>query len=71
MLSKEPSFLTQIFTRKKCTVDLREPYYMRGYVKFFYNITMHPWFDAAVILAILLNTISLALDREEPYPGWF
>jgi len=32
---------------------------------------MHPWFDAMIIFAICLNTICLALDRDEPYPEWF
>ena len=32
---------------------------------------MHPWFDASIILAIILNTICLALDKKDPYPDWF
>ena len=32
---------------------------------------MHPWFDAMIIFAISLNTICLALDKDDPYPAWF
>ena len=70
LLSQEDSFIKQLFAQKKHTVDLREPYYNRGYVKWFYGMIMHPWFDATIIGAIILNTISLALDRDEPYPRW-
>jgi len=36
-----------------------------------YTMIMNPWFDTSIILVILLNTIVLAMDRNEPYPEGF
>ena len=63
--------MKQLFAKKSAIVDLKQPYYNKKIVRFFYNIIMHPWFDATIIFAIILNTLCLALDRSTPYPEWF
>ena len=32
---------------------------------------MGPWFETGINFIILLNTITLACDKADPYPKWF
>ena len=55
---------------KKATVDLSNKYYKNKCVQWCYRRIMDPYFDAFILLAIILNTITLALDKYPVLPDW-
>ena len=68
MLKQEDSFIKQLFAAKKVTVDLKDPYYSKPLVWISYKIIMNPYFDSIIIFVIILNTLSLALDKYPQFP---
>ena len=48
---------------KKTMVYLDHPYYKNCVVIWCYQCIMNPWFDPIILIAIILNTIMLAMDQ--------
>lgn len=62
MLKQEDGFFKQLMAPKKPIVYLDDPYYKNEVVKWCYHVIMNPYFDPIILLAIILNTGTLAID---------
>ena len=70
MLKQEDGFFKQLMAPKKATVDLAHKYYRNKFVQWCYRRIMDPYFDTLILLAIVLNTITLALDQYPNLAAW-
>lgn len=51
-------------------MDLAHKYYRNKFVQWCYRRIMDPYFDTLILLAIVLNTITLALDQYPNLAAW-
>jgi hypothetical protein len=70
MLKAEKGFFEALMTRKKNMIDLSQKYYKESIVRFCYDAIMEPYFDLIILIAIIINTVTLALDQYPDLPGW-
>jgi len=63
MLKQEDSFLKQLFAKKSLLVDLNHPYYQNWVVQSCLSAAMNPYFDAFILLVIIVNVAFQAVDR--------
>jgi len=70
MLKAEKGFFEALMTRKKNMIDLTQKYYTHSIVRFCYDAIMEPYFDLIILVAIIINTVTLALDQYPDLPGW-
>lgn len=63
MLKGEDSFWKQLFMPKRPIEDYNQKYYKHPIVKACYKVIMNQYFEAFIFLVIILNTLTLALDK--------
>lgn len=59
-----------LFKKKEFNVDLNSSYYKNPIVRICFNIIMNRFFDAGIMFVILLNTVTLSLDKYPEFPDW-
>jgi hypothetical protein len=66
-MKQELSFIKQLLSKPKCIIDKSHKYYSYWIVQKCYNIIMNEYFDAFIIIIIIINTLCLAMDK---YPNF-
>jgi len=65
------SFIQKFFQKKNYVLDEPDsPYYKNPVVMKCMEIISHPLFDGLIMCVIILNTISLAMDKEPQFDQW-
>ena len=70
MLKQEDSFIVQLLKPPKLVYEKNHSYYQKAIVKYCLKIIKNSYFDAFIILIIIANTFTLALDKYPAYPDW-
>lgn len=67
--SNDTSFMQQLLMPKTLKFDKDDCYYSHWVIRVFLDISLNPYFDLLITLAIILNTIVLAMDSYPQIGG--